>query len=157
MIIGIDTYNVNDFLNLHGATADAQLFRTYLIKHLSVPESRIKLLLDTEATRAGIIDALEGIANASNDEISSGAPIVVFYAGHGTEREDVLGGQKTKIQMLVPVDCAGIPDFIIGMLLDHVAHKKGDNIVSPLFGDYIGMLALIVRSLVIADRHFRLL
>ncbi|PPQ85019.1 hypothetical protein CVT25_010408 [Psilocybe cyanescens] len=128
LIIGIDTYNVNDFLNLHGATADAQLFRTYLIKHLSVPESRIKLLLDTEATRAGIIDALEGIANASNDEISSGAPIVVFYAGHGTEREDVLGGQKTKIQMLVPVDCAGIPDFIIGMLLDHVAHKKGDNI-----------------------------
>ena len=75
-----------------------------------------------------------------------------YYAGHGSEiyapedREREVPGST--IQVLVPHDyCSesglevpGIPDRIIGSLLDEIAHIKGNNIVSFPFIGYFNIL-----------------
>ena len=101
----------------------------YLRKDIKVPSDRIRNLRDQEATRAAIIEALEGIAN--NDLVKRGDPILIYYAGHGTSNK------SGRIQMLVPQDYSkdkdqkvhGIPDHIIGELINGIADEKGDNIV----------------------------
>ena len=126
---------------LKGAVADADSIDNYLRKDLNVLSHQICNLRDRQATRKGIIEALEGIAN--NDLIWRGDPILIYYAGHGGSTEapmDWKTGSK-KIQMLIPQDYSdikgrevhGIPDHTIGALVNDVAEAKGDNIVGLLF------------------------
>ena len=109
-------------------------------KDLGVPSSQIRVLRDSEATRAAIIDGIE--AFSFNDEIDEGDPILIYYAGHGGWAETPKGwevGSTGRIELLIPYDHSspledanpkhGIPDRTLGALLSHLAGKKGDNIV----------------------------
>ncbi|KAF8875734.1 caspase domain-containing protein [Gymnopilus junonius] len=133
LIIGINRYKVKQFSTLHGAEPDALAFRSYLENDLHVPADQIKVLLNEHATRSNIVAALEGMA--TNPLILTDDPIVIFYAGHGTElAEGVNPG--VKIQMLVPYDfssepgeeIATITDRQIERLIGSIAAQKGDNI-----------------------------
>ncbi|KAH9477735.1 hypothetical protein JR316_0009962 [Psilocybe cubensis] len=127
LIIGINTYDDSKyFFNLRGARADALRLKAYLEESLLVPETHIKLLLDKQASRQKILETLEELAN--DKRIVRDDPLLIFFAGHGTEIEDVVDGEKSKIQMIVPADYIAIPDFIIGRLLDYIADNKGNNI-----------------------------
>ena len=129
LIIGINAYSESIRPSLKGAVADADSIDNYLRKDLNVPSHQICNLRDLQATRKGIIEALEGIAKSGN--IQRGDPILIYYAGHGTSTEN------KEIQMLVPQDyCTikgqevpGIQDHEIGELVNDIAEEKGDNIV----------------------------
>ena len=125
---------------MKGAVADAQAFTDYLIKDLRVPSKNLKLLLDRAAKRDKIVKQL--LALQDDPRIKHGDPIIIFYAGHGMEVAAPQGWQSgdpnNKIQMILPYDFKpharppihGIPDRTIGVLLDGLSEKKGNNIVS---------------------------
>jgi hypothetical protein len=138
LIIGINEYASPGICNLEGAVADALAVKKYLEEDLGVPASQIRLLLNAEATRKAIIQELNNLV--ADQRIHRGDPILVYYAGHGSEADAPKDWESggAKIQMLIPHDLRtnvdsrgtyGIPDRTIGALLSHVAKKWGDNIV----------------------------
>jgi hypothetical protein len=100
------------------------------------------MILENEsATRAAILENLRNLAN--NPLIQRGDPIVIFYAGHGSEAAAPpgweAGGGNAKIQLTMPYDvyCQSggklidpIPDRTLGALLAEISQNKGNNIVS---------------------------
>ncbi|QRW07388.1 ICE-like protease (caspase) p20 domain protein [Ceratobasidium sp. AG-Ba] len=138
LVIGINEYHSHSVPNLQGAVPDAEAMVGYLRDYLRVPNDHITTLYNHEATRNGIIKALKDLA--SDSRIAEKDPILIYYAGHGTELDAPVGwptgGQK--IQSLVPVDegnmtsdgekVTSIPDRTLGSLLDKLAGAKGDNI-----------------------------
>ena len=144
LIIGISEYESPNIPDLVGAVPDADAMRYYLQEHLGVPNSQIRDLRNSEATRAAIINGIE--AFSLNDEIAEGDPILIYYAGHGGSADTPEGwvGCTGKIELLVPYDHSslalkdidskhGIPDRTLGALLSRLAIRKGDNIVRRSF------------------------
>ena len=140
LIIGINKYKSSKIRNLEGAVPDADAMRDYLEAYLGVPSSQIRILRDSEATRAAIMKEIK--AFSSNNKIKQGDPILIYFAGHGGSANTLKGwevGSTGKIELLVPYDHSspledsnpkhGIPDRTLGALLSHLASKKGDNIV----------------------------
>ncbi|KAL0567812.1 hypothetical protein V5O48_014182 [Marasmius crinis-equi] len=133
VIIGIDIYKDNTIANLQGAVKDAKDFKLLLKEMYGVPERRIVKLINQEATREKILRALESLVN--RPEIDKNDPIVIYYAGHGSEIETESAG---KMQMLLPQDFVrngslnrqgqGITDRSLCHLLTKIAEKKSDNI-----------------------------
>ena len=144
LIIGINEYESLNVPNLLGAVPDADAMRDYLQQHLHVPSSQIRILLDSEATRAAIIAGIE--AFSLSKEVEVGDPILIYYAGHGGSVDTPKGwevGGTGKVELLIPYDHSssledgnhkhGIPDRTLAALLSQLAKKKGDNIVRQTF------------------------
>lgn len=101
-----------------------------------MPDDQIQLLLNTSASRSAILAALSRFRD--NPKIEKGDPILVFFAGHGSEVA-VDSGER-KIQVIMPQDysndpenpVAPIPCRAVDKALHKVAHTKGDNIVSEI-------------------------
>ena len=113
----------------------------YLENQLSVPQDHIIILENKSATRAAILEKLGSLAN--DPRIRPGDPIVIFYAGHGSEAVAPpgweAGGRNANIQVTMPYDvyCQSrgkvvdpIPDRTLGALLAAISQNKGNNIVS---------------------------
>jgi hypothetical protein len=163
LLMGINNYASSEIYDLDGAVPDALAFKKYLEDDLGVPASRIRLLLDAEATRSAIIQEFDNLI--ADQRINRGDPILIFYAGHGGEVNAPKGWEagSPKIQMLIPYDYRsdvdglgiyGIPDRTIGTLLSRVAEKCGDNIVClpiPCNNVYT------TDEIVCIDSHLRLL
>ena len=137
LIIGINHYQWRrKFSSLRGAVRDGEAFRDYLTKRLRVPEDQIFTLFNEQATRSAIIQAFQDLSK--NPHISQGDPIFIFYAGHGSQQRPHPDWKEPnpKIEVIIPYDCTldvsvqPIPDRTIGALIDEIARKKGDNIVS---------------------------
>ncbi|KDR74412.1 hypothetical protein GALMADRAFT_250326 [Galerina marginata CBS 339.88] len=138
LCIGIDKYQSSTIPPLRGAVADARAVAGYL-RQLKVPEHHVTLLENESATRHAILQGLRDLAN--DPRIQYGNPIVVFYAGHGSEAaapEWEGGGPNANIQLTVPYDAycesggevvVPIPDRTLGALLEAIAQQKGNNIV----------------------------
>ncbi|KAJ2933868.1 hypothetical protein H1R20_g3229, partial [Candolleomyces eurysporus] len=138
LIIGIDDYTEKAGLpKLKGAVADADRVRHWISTRFH--GAQIRSLRNSEAKRSAIIQALKDLS--INSAIEHDDPILIFYAGHGTEgdapKEWCWDSQK--IQMIVPWDyrhsvdsgravVEGIPDCTLGALLRKLANKKGNNI-----------------------------
>ena len=146
LIIGINKYQwKEDFSFLRGAVPDGNAFRDYLMKGLHVPGDQISTLFDEQATRSAIIQAFQNLS--TDPRISKGDPIFIFYAGHGSQKRPPPDWKELnpKIEVIIPYDCTldqtparafvpPIPDRTIGALIDDIAIKKGNNIVSGLGG-----------------------
>jgi hypothetical protein len=144
LIIGINQYQWKEyFFPLRGAVPDGKAFRDYLIKRLGVPEDQIFTLFDEQATRSAIIRAFQNLSE--DDRIKEHDPIFIFYAGHGSQKPPHLDWENEEInammEVIIPYDCTPdqisgytsvqpIPDRTIGTLVDEIASRKGDNIVS---------------------------
>jgi len=134
LIIGINKYT--EVQQLAGAVADANAVQEYLESDLKVPKSQIWNLRDEEATRAEILQKLKDLQY--HPHIKYGDPIVVFFAGHGSEAEAPAGweAEGRKIQMILPQNYSseegnevhGITDRSLGVLLSDLAKVKGNNI-----------------------------
>jgi hypothetical protein len=142
LIIGIDTYQSEDINDLRGAVADARAFAAYL-ENLGVPQDHVRILKNESATRTAILENLRSLAN--DPRIQRGDPIVIYYAGHGSEAVAPPGWEaggrlgNANIQVTMPHDvfCQSgdksvdpIPDRTLGALLDVISQNKGNNIVS---------------------------
>ncbi|KDR74408.1 hypothetical protein GALMADRAFT_227464 [Galerina marginata CBS 339.88] len=139
LCIGINNYKSNAIPPLRGAVADARDVAGYLRDQLKVPQDHITVLENESATQKGILQGLQLLAN--DPRIRYGDPILIFYAGHGSEAAAPLeweaGGPNANIQLVVPYDAycesgggivAPIPDRTFGALLDAIAQEKGNNI-----------------------------
>lgn len=143
LIIGINDYHSPQIPSLRSAIHDAMEYKDYLINYLGVPTTQINMLLGKDAQRKAIIEAFESLGNDAR--INYGDPIFIVYTGHGSEDDPPpdweSGIQPSCIQVLVPQDyCAipgsevpYIPDRTIGALLEDIARRKGNNIVSKRF------------------------
>ena len=157
LIIGIDKYK-DITPNLSGAVADASAMMQFLSTKASAV--RTVFLQNEGATRTAIIEGFEALQKWK--EIEKGDPIVVYFAGHGSEAR--MQGGEEYTQMLLPYDAsprtpnveelpavAGIPDHLIRDFLNDIAKEKGNNIVR-IFTDFF-VLELIFGK----DSHIRLL
>ncbi|KAG8816674.1 hypothetical protein FRC17_000221 [Serendipita sp. 399] len=143
LLIGIDNYHEPRAAPpLLGAVADAQAVERYLKEKLRIPGRNIATLVDKQATRANIIKGIKSLA--SNSIIKPGDPILIFFAGHGSEAPAPQDwhAHRGKVQLIIPHDyhmnvrtkgretrVCGIPDRALGALLEDLAEAKGDNIV----------------------------
>jgi hypothetical protein len=124
-LIGINTYerfapagaNRGDWVgesgrelihNLEGSVNDAAAMRDLLHARFGFDSAHIRLLQDTAATRAHIIDAIRQLT----DEAQPGDVVVFFYAGHGSQRVNSLSRPTKLDQTIVPADAnAGVFDI----------------------------------------------
>ena len=157
LIIGINKYKDNDWDDLHDAVSDTRAIESYLMDDLGVDKSRIRMLLDEEATRQGIIDAL--VALRDNVDIEHGEAILIYYSGHNGETSalDARAAKSTekRIPSIIPQDFdegKEITNQTFVWLIEDIIRKRGDNIVCP--GERI--FAYIHNDLFPLDRHPRL-
>jgi uncharacterized caspase-like protein len=81
IVIGIDRYADPRIQDLACARNDAHTFGTLLGERIAPAERRVTMLLDEQATRAGIMQAIgEDLVRASGpDDIA-----ILYFAGHGS-------------------------------------------------------------------------
>ena len=84
LLIGINVYpHMPPDKQLSDARQDALAMKEFLVEHWNFPSSDIRLLLDRDATKARIMDALYNwLPSASRP----GDRVVMFFSGHGTSR-----------------------------------------------------------------------
>lgn len=80
LVVGIDHYP-DPIPNLQGCANDAQAFSRVLMEQYNVPPDHLLTLIDSQATREGVIRAFrEHLGKAKTGDIA-----VFFYAGHGAQ------------------------------------------------------------------------
>jgi Caspase domain len=83
LIIGIDKYpNLPERAQLEGCVRDAREVASLLEMRFRFPAGQIKLLLDEQATRDGILAAMAKLT----EEVQENDAVVVHYSGHGSQR-----------------------------------------------------------------------
>ena len=84
LIIGLEQYA--DAPPADYASRDAQMFADYAREKLGIAQGNIKVLMDTEATRGGLLRALKvWLPQAVQPDKTD---LYVFYAGHGMASDD---------------------------------------------------------------------
>lgn len=80
LLVGINKYEVNP---LSGCLRDVENVQQYLVSDLGVPSENIKVLRDTECTRARILEEFfKHLVDNSNIRLNDA--ILFHYSGHGT-------------------------------------------------------------------------
>jgi hypothetical protein len=96
LCVGIDSYPTAP---LAGCVRDAQEWQAILAKL----NFDVTTLLDTDATRRRVLDALNGLVRSARP----GELLVFQYSGHGTQAEDLNGDESDRYdEALVPIDYA---------------------------------------------------
>ncbi|MEY4099001.1 MAG: hypothetical protein RL300_172, partial [Pseudomonadota bacterium] len=83
LIIGIGVYGSPEIPVLLGVKEDMKSALA-ISKAMGIPEANIRVLRDQQASKAGILDALRELGEATAD----GARTFVYYSGHGTRWQD---------------------------------------------------------------------
>ena len=88
--------------NLDGAVNDAKSMRDLLTSpKFGFPEKNIRLVIEEQATRNGILAAMrEELLTKPN----RGDVVVLYYAGHGSQRRNSKRGPSYRDQTIVPYD-----------------------------------------------------
>ena len=87
LLVGINTYKYSDRISaLAGSLNDVEQMRQLLIGKFEFPPENILVLTNSQATHAGIINAIQThlIAKAQAGDI-----VVFHYSGHGSQMKDV--------------------------------------------------------------------
>ncbi len=104
LIIGISEYKDPNIRRLKYTHADAEGIFKLLIdpKRLGLSKDKIKILLDKDATRFNIKNAITSWLKKNADKDSV---VIIFFAGHGHAEEDPTGIEKDNlIKYLLPYD-----------------------------------------------------
>jgi len=131
LLIGIDKYQHHAVTPLRGAVEDMGQFKSFLVERLKLKVENITTLTDKEATREKIISAFQQL----QDNISYGATVIIYYAGHGASVKRPPTWQESggdRVEAIVPHDfgdgCPVIPDRTLRALIYSIQKAKGDNI-----------------------------
>jgi len=82
LLVGVNHYpKLPGQLQLHFAVADAMAMRDILIKYYGFPASHVRMLLDGDATKQNIDDALSDFADRRKYHTDD--RVLVFFSGHG--------------------------------------------------------------------------
>lgn len=130
LLIGIDQYPDQP---LQGCVNDIDAFEALLREQLGVPEAAITKLVAPDRrtppqapTKERIVEELRRLAGA---EVQPGDRVIVYYAGHGTQR--YFSQAETNYEAIVPVDHGGDPsrllfDFELNPILQQIIEKAQD-------------------------------
>ncbi|MEG4044483.1 caspase family protein [Microcoleus sp. Pol17_C1] len=107
LLIGINKYpNYPQNKQLFGCLNDVELMKEILQTKFSFPEIQISQLLDEQATRDGILTALETLVN----QVSHNDIVVIHYSGHGSSITDREGDKPDGMdETIVPYDSGRAP------------------------------------------------
>ncbi|MFH0895619.1 MAG: caspase family protein [Bacteroidota bacterium] len=115
LMIGIDNYfpenagltqsdrglKLKKITNLDGCVNDVLAVKEVLTTRFGFPDKNIKLVLDQEASRKGILDAFENLISTAK----KGDVVVIYYAGHGSQVQNSLSSEADKRdETMVPAD-----------------------------------------------------
>ena len=90
LIVGVSIYAAPEVPRLVGVPFDMDSARA-VAKAMGIADAQTTVLRDAQATKAGILDALEALA----DSIGEGSRVFVYFSGHGTRwYEPALQGCK---------------------------------------------------------------
>lgn len=79
LIVGVSVYASPEVPRLAGVTFDIDSARA-IARTMDIPESQTVILRDAQATKAGILEALERLAAS----VAEGGRVLVYFSGHGT-------------------------------------------------------------------------
>ena len=83
VVVGIGKYRTSDAGELRYAAADADLVAQYLVHMTGIPQDRVWVVKDEDATKSTIMAMVQGkLSNKGYD------PVVFYFAGHGTPDPD---------------------------------------------------------------------
>ena len=104
LLIGIDHYAKIAF-SPRGSVNDLYLMEHVLL-HFGFPKENICILANQDATREGILDALEQLQENTKPENA----VVIFYSGHGSQMTDREGDEPDGLdETIVPYDSGRAP------------------------------------------------
>lgn len=99
VLVGIDLYRHLSGSNLAGCANDARLWAKVLREEFGFSPAGIRMVLNEDATRAGILGALDELAAQTRE----GDVAVFFYSGHGSSVRDPRK-HDLRAETLVPHD-----------------------------------------------------
>lgn len=109
LLIGINKYQAVP--KLQGSLNDIETMRQVLITRWGFPEGNIRLLADEQATREGMLAAL----NRFVKDTGSQDTVYIHYSGHGSQVQDLNGDEQDDHldETLVPQDgrTGSVPDI----------------------------------------------
>ena len=91
LLVGITNYRSPDLNKIDGCENNVPLLAQTLIDSYGFPKANVRTLLDTEATKAGILNAFKThlVDNARKAKQSGNEAVVVYYfCGHGSQYPD---------------------------------------------------------------------
>lgn len=111
LLIGVNEYQSSQISDLLGAHNDVEKMKNVLSLRYGFPEESFRILLDEQATRQGILDALEDLVNdVGPDDI-----VYIHFSGHGSQVQDQNGDETDDGQdeTIIPHDARmpGIADI----------------------------------------------
>lgn len=94
LLIGIGNYQNPDssknFLSLRGPAHDVAMVKNMLMRQFRFKEGDIRVLTDAQASRRGILDALNRLQKTT----APGDWVFIYYSGHGTRIKDTDGDES---------------------------------------------------------------
>ena len=116
LLVGVDAYE--NVKSLKGAVADARAMQDFLVARAGYRPEEVRLLLDGEATRNGILAAARDWLVAGT---APGDEAFLFFSGHGFQQPD--GADRDESdgmdETLVPVDASVDGNGVVhGMIVD---------------------------------------
>jgi hypothetical protein len=100
LCVGINDYPYEGS-DLNGCVNDAKAWSELLVDHYGFAREDVRLMLDSEATGANIMAALENLLK----EAKSGDVLVFTNSSHGTYVADKNGDEKKYDEAICPFDC----------------------------------------------------
>lgn len=91
LLIGINRYQSPDVRPLYGTHNDVSTFHTLLATRLGFKDQQIRELKDQEATKEGILAALDQWVIKGS---TPGDRVVIYYSGHGDQIDDEPNGDE---------------------------------------------------------------
>lgn len=132
LLISIADYQVPEF-SLQGPRNDANTFKALLRDKLMFKDGQIKILQDGEATKAGILAAIDDWLVQGT---AKGDRVVLYYSGHGEQMPDDNGDESDgKDEAILPYDTAANTDDRENWVRDdeisqRVARLKGREVLA---------------------------
>ncbi len=126
LLIGIDEYQAPAITDLRGCANDVELMKNVLITSFDAEPINILVLKNKEATRKGIIRAIE---EHLIKKAVAGDTVILHYSGHGSKMVDVSGDESDNLdETLVPHDARtegvfDISDDEINTMLQQINRK----------------------------------
>jgi len=99
--VGINDYPF-DGNDLNGCVNDAKAWADLLINNFGFQEYDVRIILDSTATRANILEALKNLLKGAQ----SGDVLVFTNSSHGTYVADKDGDEKIYDEAICPYDCS---------------------------------------------------
>jgi hypothetical protein len=100
LCVGINDYP-GDGSDLNGCVNDAKAWASLLVDHYDFPKANVKLLLDSQATKAKVVAGIKSLLA----KVKSGDVLVFTNSSHGTYVADTGGDEPSYDEALCPYDC----------------------------------------------------